>query len=90
MRGISKLAVGSATVVAVGVLVVALPVGASAGHGKRRGGGRVAILGATQTKILKQGVRVRLPKKHRRGMKVKATSTTFDDPTPSRTSGSFG
>jgi hypothetical protein len=84
MRGIWKLAVGSTTVVAVGVLVVALPVGASAGHGKRRGGGRVAILGATQTKILKQGVRVRLPKKHRRGMKVKATSTTFDDPTPSR------
>ena len=44
----------------------------------------MAILGATQTKILKRGVRVRLPKKHRRGMKVKATSTTFDDPTPSR------
>ena len=84
MRGIWKLAVGSATVVAVGVLVVALPAGAAAGHGKRRGGGRVAILGATQTKILKRGVRVRLPKKHRRGMKVKATSTTFDDPTPSR------
>jgi hypothetical protein len=84
MRGISKLAVGSATVVAVGALVVALPTGASAGHGKSRGGGRVAILGATQTKILKRGVRVRLPKKHRRGMKVKATSTTFDDPTPSR------
>jgi hypothetical protein len=84
MRGISKLAVGSATVVAVGALVVALPTGASAGHGKRRGGGRVAILGATQTKILKRGLRVRLPKKHRRGMKVKATSTTFDDRTPSR------
>ncbi len=84
MRGISKLAVGAATVVAVGVLVVTLPVGASAGHGKRRGGGRVAILGATQTKILKRGLRVRLPKKHRTGMKVKATSTTFDDPTPSR------
>jgi hypothetical protein len=84
MRGIWKLAVGSATVVAVGALVVALPTGASAGHGKSRGGGRVAILGATQTKILKRGVRVRLPKKHGRGMKVKATSTTFDDPTPSR------
>jgi hypothetical protein len=84
MRGISKLAVGAATVVAVGVLVVTLPVGASAGHGKRHGGGRVAILGATQTKILKRGLRVRLPKKHRAGMKVKATSTTFDDPTPSR------
>jgi hypothetical protein len=80
MRGISKLAVGSVAVVAV----VALPTVAGAGHGKRRGGGRVAILGATQTKILKHGLGVRLPKKHRLGMKVKATSTTFDDPTPSR------
>ena len=84
MRGTSKLAVGSAAAVAVGVLVVALPAAAGAGQGKRRGGGRVAILGVTQTKILKRGLRIRLPKKHHRGMKVKATSTTFDDPTPSR------
>jgi hypothetical protein len=83
MRRILKLAVGSATVVAVGVFVVALPAEAGAAHGKR-GGGRLAILGTSQTKILERGVRVRLPKKHRRGMRVKATSTTFDDPTPTR------
>jgi hypothetical protein len=84
MRGTSKLAVASALVVGLVVPVLVLPGIAGAGQGKRRGGKRVSVVGATQTKILKRGLRVRLPAKHRAGLKVKATSTTFDDPTPTR------
>ncbi|HSD24496.1 MAG TPA: hypothetical protein VLB79_09235 [Solirubrobacterales bacterium] len=74
----------TAMLVAVGTPLLVLPVASGAAHGKRRGAKRVTILGATQNKILKRGLRVRLPAKHRRGLKVKATSTTFDDPTPAR------
>jgi hypothetical protein len=77
-----KWAAASALVIAVGMAIVVLPAVAGAGHKKPRGGNRLTVLGATQTKMLKQGLRVRLPAKHRRGLKVKATSTTFDDPTP--------
>jgi len=70
--------------VAVGTSVVVLPAATGAGHGKGRGGKRLTILGATQNTILKKGLRVRLPAKHRRGVKVKATSTTFDDQAPVR------
>jgi hypothetical protein len=78
VRGISKLAV---VVVAVLVcaLALALPKDAGAGKGKAKG---LVPLGATQKTLLKKGLRVRLPAKHPRGMKVRATSTTFDDPAP--------
>jgi len=78
VRGSSKLAA------AIGALVVALalmlPITAAAG--KHRGGKGLRILGAGQTVLLKRGLRVRLPAKRPPGMKVKATSSTFDDPTP--------
>jgi len=77
VRGISKLAV-TVALICVGALVL-LPAGAGAGKGKAK---RIAPLGTTQTQMLKRGLRVRLPAKHPKGMKVKATSTTFDDPAP--------
>jgi len=83
-RGTSKLAVASVMLVAVGTPLMLLPPASGAGHGKRRAVKRLTILAPTQSKILKRGLRVRLPGKHSRGMKVKATSTTFDEPTPSR------
>jgi hypothetical protein len=61
-----------------GVVVVALP--ASAAAGKKAKG--VVLLGTGQTKLLKRGLRIRLPRKHSAGLKVRATSTTFDDPAP--------
>jgi hypothetical protein len=79
VRGSSKLAVVFALLVASGALVLA-PAGA--GAGKHHGGKGVKPLGTTQTLLLKRGLRVRLPAKHPRGMKVRATSSTFDDPTP--------
>jgi hypothetical protein len=79
VRGISKLAAVVFALVCMGVFALALPAGAGAGKGK---GKRVVPLGTTQTQLLKRGLRVRLPLKHPKGMKVKATSTTFDDPTP--------
>src|SRR4051812_4562480 len=78
VRGISKLAV-TVALICVGALVLMLPAGAGAGKGKAK---RIAPLGTTQTQMLKRGLRVRLPFKHPKGMKVKATSTTFDDPAP--------
>jgi hypothetical protein len=78
VRGISKLAV-TVALICVGALVLMLPAGAGAGKGKAK---RIAPLGTTQTQMLKRGLRVRLPVKHPKGMKVKATSTTFDDPAP--------
>ena len=79
VRGISKPAAIIATFVAA-LALLALP--GAAGAGKHRGGKGVTVLGATQNRILKKGLRVRLPAKHHRGMKVRATSTTFDDPAP--------
>src|SRR5262245_24142788 len=84
MRGTLKLAIASAMLVAVGVPLVVLPAATGAGHHKGRGAKRLTILGATQSTILKKGLRVRLPAKHRRGTKVKATSKTFDDQTPAQ------
>jgi hypothetical protein len=84
MRGTSKLAVVSALLVAVGTSLLVLPLASGAGQHKGRGAKRLTILGATQNTILKRGLRVRLPAKHRRGVKVKATSTTFDDQSPAR------
>src|SRR5512132_258856 len=84
MRGTSKLAVASTVLVAAGASLLVLPLASGAGQPKGRGAKRVTILGATQNTILKRGLRVRLPAKHRRGVKVKATSTTFDDQSPAR------
>ncbi|HEY6654258.1 MAG TPA: hypothetical protein VI028_09045, partial [Solirubrobacterales bacterium] len=84
MRGTAKLAVASTVLVAVGTSLVVLPLASGAGQPKGRGAKRLTILGATQNTILKRGLRVRLPPKHRRGVKVKATSTTFDDQSPAR------
>jgi hypothetical protein len=84
MRGTAKLAVASTVVVAVGTSLLVLPAASGAGQPKGRGAKRLTILGATQNMILKRGLRVRLPAKHRRGVKVKATSTTFDDQSPAR------
>jgi hypothetical protein len=84
MRGTAKLAVASTVVVAVGTSLLVLPLASGAGQPKGRAAKRLAILGATQNTILKRGLRVRLPTKHRRGVKVKATSTTFDDQSPAR------
>ena len=81
MRGFSKLAVACVSLLAIGA-VLALPASAGAGNGKHRGAKRVKALGTTQNTLLRRGLRVRLPKKHPKRMKVKATSTTFDDPTP--------
>jgi hypothetical protein len=78
VRGISKLAVVAVALICVGALALALPA-AHAGKGKAK---RVVPLGTTQTQMLKRGLRVRLPVKHPEGMKVRATSTTFDDPAP--------
>ena len=83
MRGNSKLAVALTSLVAIGVAVLMLPAAAGAGHGKHGGAKGVKALGTTQNTLLRRGLRVRLPKKHPKGMKVRATSTTFDDPTPS-------
>ena len=84
MRGTSRLAIASTVVVAVGTSLLVLPLASGAGQPKGRGAKRLTILGATQNTILKRGLRVRLPAKHRRGLKVKATSTTFDDQSPTR------
>jgi hypothetical protein len=81
-RGIPKPAVVLASLVAIGALCLVLPGAAGAGHGKHRGAKRLVPLGTTQQLMLKRGLRVRLPLKHRPGMKVRATSTTFDEPTP--------
>jgi hypothetical protein len=81
-RGIRKLAIVVAAGVAIAATAFMLPAGAGAGHGKHRAAKRLIPLGTTQTKILKRGLRVRLPAKHPRRMKVRATSTTFDDPAP--------
>ncbi len=78
MRGSSKLAAVMVAVFCCGAVTYALP--ASAGAGKKAKG--VALLGTGQTKLLKRGLRVRLPRKHSGGLKVRATSTTFDDPAP--------
>ena len=78
MRGSSKLAAVMVVAACCGAVAFALP--ASAGAGKKAKG--VVPLGTGQTKLLKHGLRVRLPAKHRKGLKVKATSTTFDDPAP--------
>ncbi len=83
MRGNSKLAVASVSLLVIGAAVLALPAAAGAGNAKHRGAKRVKALGTTQNTLLRRGLRVRLPKKHPKRMKVKATSTTFDDPTPS-------
>jgi hypothetical protein len=83
-RGTSKLAVASALLVAATTPLLVLPAASGAGQGKGRAGKSLKILGATQNTILKRGLRVRLPAKHRRGLKVKATSTTFDDQSPAR------
>jgi hypothetical protein len=83
-RGTSKLAVASALLVAAATPLLVLPAASGAGQGKGRAGKSLKILGATQNTILKRGLRVRLPAKHRRGLKVKATSTTFDDQSPAR------
>ncbi len=79
MRGSSKLAAVFVAVICLGGLAFALPGGAGAAKGK---GKDVVPLGTSQTKLLKHGLRVRLPAKHPKGMKVRATSSTFDDPTP--------
>jgi hypothetical protein len=84
MRGTSKLAVASTVLLAAGASLLVLPLASGAGQPKSRGAKRVTILGPTQNTILKRGLRVRLPAKHRRGVKVKATSTTFDDQSPAR------
>ena len=84
MRGTSRLAIASTVVVAAGTSLLVLPLASGAGQPKGRGAKRLTILGATQNTILKRGLRVRLPAKHRRGLKVKATSTTFDDQSPTR------
>jgi hypothetical protein len=83
LRGFSKLALASISLVLTGAAVVMLPAAAGAGHGKHGGAKGVKALGTTQNTLLRRGLRVRLPKKHPKGMKVRATSTTFDDPTPS-------
>jgi hypothetical protein len=82
VRGNSKLAVVSTSLVAIGAAVLVLPGAAGAGHGKHPGANRVIPLGTTQNLMLKHGLRVRLPWKHPRRTKVRATSTTFDDSTP--------
>jgi hypothetical protein len=82
LRGISKLAMVLTSLVAIGALAMVLPGAAGAGQGKHRGAKRIVLLGTTQNLMLKRGLRVRLPAKHPRGLKVRATSTTFDEPTP--------
>jgi hypothetical protein len=82
VRGTSKQAFAAAMLVALAALLLVLPLASGARH--KSGGKKLAILGATQNTILKRGLRVRLPAKHKRGVKVKATSTTFDDQTPAR------
>ncbi len=79
MRGSSKLA---AVMIAAFccAAVATVPCRPSAGASKKAKG--VAVLGTSQTKLLKHGLRVRLPRKHSAGLKVRATSTTFDDPAP--------
>ena len=84
MRGTWKLAVAPTVLVAVGTSLLVVPLASGAGQHTGRGAKRLTILGATQNTILKRGLRVRLPAKHRRGVKVKATSTTFDDQSPAR------
>ena len=78
MRGSSKLAAVTVAAICCGVVALALP--ASAGAGKKAKG--VVPPSTGQAKLLKHGLRVRLPAKHRKGLKVRATSTTFDDPAP--------
>ena len=78
MRGSSKLAAVMVAAFCCAAVVFALP--ASAGAGKKAKG--VALLGTGQAKLLKRGLRVRLQRKHSAGLKVRATSTTFDDPAP--------
>ncbi len=78
MRGSSKLAAVMIAAFCCGAAMFALP--ASAGASKKAKG--VTVLGTSQTKLLKHGLRVRLPRKHSAGLKVRATSTTFDDPAP--------
>ena len=79
MRGSSKLAAVMVVAICLGALAFVLPGGAGAAKGKGKG---VVPLGTRQTKLLKHGLRVRLPAKHPKGMKVRATSSTFDDPAP--------
>jgi hypothetical protein len=84
MRGTSKLAVASTVLIAAATSLLVLPLASGAGQPKGRSAKRLTILGATQSTILKRGLRVRLPAKHGPGVKVKATSTTFDDQSPAR------
>ena len=79
MRGISKLAAAVVPVIAIGDRPGARCPGAA---GKKHPGARVVLFGTTQNLMLKRGLRVRLPRKHPAGLKVRATSTTFDDPAP--------
>jgi hypothetical protein len=81
MRGISKLAAAFVPVLMAGVCILLLAAPGAAGK-EHSGAKRVVPVGTTQTLMLKRGLRVRLPRKHPAGMKVRATSTTFDDPAP--------